>query len=325
MLNLFKTSHSFILLLAPPAMGKTSYLLKLLTESKGEYYWVFVSPLKALANEFLDRVKGREDILVKTAESLVHKKYEYLFQREDVIFVLDEFHLVYFWGTSFRETLFFIWRKIATSKAHGLGLTATYTQSLSIEADGDILRNFSFFYKIDCGNLTLKNAPCHREWIPREKHFSWGRRIEWEIIRLNFCDDRIIIFVPFRGQVDYWLGFAREMGIMAIGCKGGEVMDFTEKLKICFHSVRVIISTSCLSHGVNLPVFQKVLITYEVSESFWIQMTARAGRRGESYKLISCKKTHSFMLFLLRDLATKIKLCFWKELSFINKLIKKEM
>lgn len=323
MLELFNQDHSFILLLAPPASGKTSFLISLLEDSR-KYQWVFVSPLRALADEFKQRVQLYPHIIVETAEKLLSNQYHEYFDRDDVIFVLDEFHLIYFWGMSFRQSLLEIWYKVALSRGHTLALTATFPESISNEAIFDIRNNFNHFYQIDCGNMQFKKAPNECIVIAESKRKTWQKICELEILKLKMNRKRMILFVAYREEVDLWLKFATNHGVLALGCKGGEVEKFRLELSALQERVQIIIATSCLGHGVNLPSFDLVMINHLVSESFWIQMIARAGRQGEAFRAVSCQKGDE-SYYLLKNLSHRIQLWYLKELSYINKLIKKEI
>lgn len=331
MIELFRKKHSFILLLAPPASGKTSFLLKLERDYRDRgYEWVFVSPLRALAEEFETRVHQHSSSMkVFTAEKLLNKCYEGFFEDEKALFVLDEFHLIYFWGLSFREKLWEFWMKLSVSKARVLGLTATYPRELEREVLGDIARNYSQFYKIDCGNLVFKNPPEKKVWLPSWAKKSWRDFIELEIRSLRGTERRVLLFTSYRKSVDYWLKVGENSGVLSLGCKGGEVQEFCEKLALGFDKVQFIVSTSCLSHGVNLPAFDRILIDHEVNLSMWVQMAARGGRRGENFDLISCKKKKggafviSFMVFIFYHLRNRMYLWFLKEFSFGNNPTKK--
>jgi superfamily II DNA helicase RecQ len=322
MIQLLTSPHSFILLISPPASGKTSFLLKLL-DCYPEYQWIFVSPLRALADEFEQRL-GHRQMLVLTAEQLQSPKYGHLLEDEKSLFVIDEFHLTYQWGESFRYSLIDIWYRLAVSKAHVLALTATVDDELYEYIKEDSLRNFSHSFIVDCGNMKFKNSPQNIYLIYQK---SWKQHLVSQLLSNRNKDKRVMVFVQYRHEVDQILELVGAYNIRAIGCKGGEVKTFREQLKCSAHHIELIISTSCLSHGVNLPSFSSVFITHNVSESFWLQMAARAGRQGEKFDIYTVSGNNSMKAkasFLLRNLKTRIHLCFWKEFSFINSPIRKE-
>ena len=131
MIEYFDKPHSFGCLISPPASGKTSFLLYLLDHYNDDVYqWIFISPLKALADEFANRLRDQDQILVLTAEKLKSDKYQYLFHCEKTIFIIDEFHLFYQWGFSFRQALLDIWYQVSISRGHVLALTATLESTL---------------------------------------------------------------------------------------------------------------------------------------------------------------------------------------------------
>jgi superfamily II DNA or RNA helicase len=52
-----------------------------------------------------------------------------------------------------------------------------------------------------------------------------------------------------------------------------------------------IISTTVLSHGVNLPKIEKLFFTYKVENpDLWIQMVARGGRKGEEFQVFALEE-----------------------------------
>ena len=76
----------------------------------------------------------------------------------------------------------------------------------------------------------------------------------------------------------------RGLGFNVLGCKGGEVSLFLEKLYE-FKDLQCICTTSALSHGVNLGIVRGVFFTYPVeNRDFWFQMVGRGGRRGEKFE-----------------------------------------
>lgn len=321
MLEFIKKPHSFICLVSAPASGKTSFLLNLI-DTYPSYQWVFVSPLRALADEFRERLENRE-MIVLTAEKLHQDQYEYLFFDTNTIFVLDEFHLIYDWGYSFRYPLIDIWYKVSTSKAHALALTATLDHGLITEMYMDINRNYNQGFLLNYGNMQFKNPPRKQYFITQR---SWHTDLLYNLIVKK---KRVIVFVAYRHQVDRLVSRINLIGVNALGCKGGEVDKFREELALFFDNVQLIVSTSCLSHGVNLPSVDCVFITYTTSESFWLQMAARGGRRGEEFDLYSVRtrkpKLSELIHFYFRCLKHRMALCFWKEFSFINNPTKKEI
>lgn len=144
--------------------------------------------------------------------------------------------------------------------------------------------NFDNIVLLDFGNRTLINKPKKICSYPNSHFFS---KILVRNLKLAFKNTNgvILIFVKFRSQVDFWVEKLQSMDIEVLGCKGGLVKNFTEELLIR-EKLDCIVTTTALSHGVNLPKIGHIFISYEIKDiDFWIQMVGRGGRKGESYIL----------------------------------------
>ena len=298
-LNTLLKKDTFALFLAPPAWGKTRLLASLFNDFDRKI--IFVSPLRALAEEFFksfqknpkvfimrkrsedeifDRfLKKKKGILVITPELFKERYYLDLSTlRDDHLIVLDEFHLFYSWGLDFRPILFEVLMGLCGTDLPMLGLSATVGDLKKVEAD--FCLNFEQCFLINLGNQTLKNSPSRAYWFLSKKVFN--RRFLFE---LGKADGVILYFCQYRYEVDRWIQYSKRKGIKALGCKGGEVAKFILDLEEV-ENVQCIFATTALSHGVNLPSIRKVFIGYQVfDKDFWIQMTGRGGRRGESFEL----------------------------------------
>lgn len=284
--------QSFTLFMAPPAWGKTSLLLGL------PGAWVFVSPLRALAEELGERLKN-EGYKVKILRQRGAKEWEQfstdpsgiliatvetlpttipLHVRQKCFFVLDEFHLFLQWGESFRPILlekFFAW---AHQGLRFLALTATMKDREINEVKVWVSHSFDHIFIIDVGNNRFLRRP--------KKIIKYGfktlrlqRLIVWHALQ---SEKRGIIFCRTRAEVARWHDWFLRQKITCLACVGGEVAAFREELKNK-NSVWIV-TTSALSHGVNLPSFSDVYITYDPKcSSMWLQMAARGGRRGEEF------------------------------------------
>ena len=317
---LISTKNSFTLFLAPPAWGKTTLLLNL----PGP--WIFVSPLRALAEEFYERVqatgervkilRSRKDetwakfcknprgILIATPETLPSHFPQNIL--EQCFMVLDEFHLFLHWGETFRPYLteqFFSW---ANQGIPVLGLSATVDQSQLQEIQLWREHCFDHLFVINVGNMQFKHPPT--------KHTRYGKRVDRLKRRMVFEslneNNRGIIFCGSRAQVFYWCNWLNRRGVKSLGCVGGQVEQFRQGLKEN-PDATWIVTTSALSHGVNLPSFDHVFIAHEPDrESIWLQMAARGGRKGEKFHLHSLQKAkaHEKMRVWLFDILVKFKL-----------------
>ena len=304
--TLLQRPSTFVLFLAPPASGKTTLILDLHGDYPGPL--VFLSPLRALASEFHERacreglkariltkrgdlrpedfLRKRKTLLVATAETLDEKLWD-AFEKNRPLFVVDELHLFYSWGADFRPLLWETLMRIANTNLSLLGLSATVNRDIFRQCRIDFTLGMEEAYCIDCGNQQFLHPP--EEIIftgrggPRTFRLIIGQCLAKE------AKECYLIFCQYRHEVKNLVALLKRQGIGAIGCVGGEVAQFQEAMKQ--QDPEVIVATSCLSHGVNLPEFQKVFIAYPVSSyDMWLQMAARGGRRGEGYRLYQCNK-----------------------------------
>ena len=294
------------LLAAPPAWGKTSLLLNLIPSCKRTV--VFVSPLKALALEFCDRLnsEGFNVFYVKSQRHLqdnlrelchyqvVILSYEHAMERfttavernkDQFFLVFDEFHLLFQWGGSFRPSLWEFFYQMAETGCPALGLSATLDQNLLEEVKNSFGSCFDRIQLVDEGNFTLKKGP--------QKTFLMKRPSElWIHLGKSLAKRRrSLVFLPYRQQVKHWCEKLLSQQINALGCVGGETVEFRQHLKNS-PDVEVILSTHALSHGVNLPPLDDIFIGHPVDDAaMWLQMVGRGGREGGDYNLY-CLNTH---------------------------------
>ncbi|MFA5582805.1 MAG: helicase-related protein [Bacteriovoracaceae bacterium] len=274
--------NTFLLLTSPPASGKT-YWIERYFEKVAEKILV-ISPLKALAVELEEKWQGK--ISVRTPES-------YLLSPEEAsIVIFDEFHLLFYWGDHFREGMWQAFFEISMNSSLCIGLTATFNDEILSRVKE--WHHFDQFLWFDAGNLKLKYEPSQ---ITR----FLNQKLHHDFIFLQDPEKTQVIFCEFREEVKTWVEKIREQGFSVLGCVGGETQSFTEKLK--GGRPQFIVSTTCLSHGVNLPIIEAVHFTYKVDNlDFWIQMTARGGRDGSAYRV--------YCSYLLKE----VKLNFWTNL-----------
>lgn len=299
-LNILLKKECFVLFLAPPGWGKTRLLAQLFDEFERKI--IFISPLRALAEEFgksfgkssnvliirkraeeelFDRfLKKKKALLVVTPE-LFKERYllELLNLGDEYLIVLDEFHLFYSWGLDFRPILMEVLMGLAGTSLPMLGLSATVSNLDQVYLDFSL--NFEHCFLIDLGNQTLMRHPSKVFWFLSKKVFY--RRFLFELGRKE--EGVFLYFCQYREEVDQWVKHCQKKGITVLGCKGGEVAQFVVDLEKV-ENLSCIFTTTALSHGVNLPSIRKVFIGYQVRDKdFWIQMTGRGGRRGESFEL----------------------------------------
>lgn len=300
--------HSLCLFIAPPAWGKTQMLKELLDQGISMVYF---APLRALAEEFSASV-GKRGKLVRTQaerkEALDHfsKKREasILIMTPEVfgdsldelnqlskefLVILDEVHLFFRWGLSFRPALWDLLLGLLSYEFKVWGLTATVDAQMEEELKELIPYFPKSAWRIDLGNMRLRYPPTK---IFRYPDLPLGREVfRRRLLELLERLDKekrpgsVLLFVPYRTQVDQWLVYLKRKGISVLGCVGGEVGQFVNRLDL-HHPPRCIVSTTALSHGVNLPGLHSIFIYQKLKDpSFYIQMVGRGGRKGESYEL----------------------------------------
>ncbi len=287
---------SFTLFLAPTGWGKTSLLLNLYENGVSKI--IYFSPLRALAEEFSKRVdsltvprkkdfkqvyqkfKGLpKGVLIVTPEVFSLEVLEEC-SKGDLI-VLDEIHLFFRWGQSFRPVLEELLYALSDTKASILGLTATMESDL-IEQWKNYLNNpFQKLYLLNLGNLQESKYLSYKIFYFSFFKKNFNRRFRKELRK----DQTLLYFCQYRQEVDYWLQYCKAHKVSALGCVGGGAMEFIQKLKEN-PNPRCIFATSTLSHGVNLPDPAKIFISYPVKQKeFWIQMVGRGGRRSKKFEV----------------------------------------
>lgn len=290
--NITSSSKSMTLFMAAMGWGKTRSVWSL--AEMGEKI-VFVSPLRSIVeeqksrelvyfftqerskkevlDEFIKTKKGA--ILLVTPESLNSSLKEILFSNE-LLFVLDEFHLFYEWGNTFRENLMDFYIDILCANKRLLALSASMEEELIETIKDEVLAMGYSIYIIDVGNFKFKFNP---------KHMFEMRQMPLTILMwfciLLYTRGRILIFLDTRRNVFEFSEKLRQLGIASSYCVGGEVSSFVERENRVKN--RVIISTSALSHGVNLRDIRKVFIMYQPKKSVHFQMLGRGGRFGEGF------------------------------------------
>jgi ATP-dependent DNA helicase RecQ len=294
-----------LLLIAPAGSGKTWLIINLIRKIPCRI--VFISPLRALANEFHEKVKDSSVLyssgdeiplnqnLVTTVEQITSSFWDRI-DLNNTVFVLDEIHLFYKWGKSFRERLFMFLEDLYSKEASTILLTATLEEHLLSEMKIDLKRNYTKILIIDKGNMQIKNLPQKRFDI------SYCRYSLKDLVMYHYfkSDDSVLIFCKYRSEVDQLQIYFSKYLNNVLGCVGGEVDEFCQKLKIT-KTKRLIISTTCLSHGVNLPKISKIFFTYKVQDSsLYLQMIARGGRCGEVFDIYSINEDISFKNQLLQ-------------------------
>lgn len=306
----------FTLLTAPVAAGKTKLIVEFYQEH--QYKMIFVSPLRALANEVYSKLhstekniflaggetpleeamvnflQARKAFFIATMELLSEDFLEACAaQNEKIIFILDEFHLFYHWGGSFRPILHDRFLAILDTQSPVIGITATMSSELLEKLTADLIYHNEIWFRLDYGNHQLHRAPKKIHCFKQMKPAIFNRAM-WRELRMKEDKDVYLIFCSYRSEVDELVARSRRMGLISLGCVGGEVENFLQELKNHNEKIDCIFSTTTLSHGVNLPEIKKVFINYEVKDyDFWLQMVGRGGRRGGEYEVYTFDAFHS--------------------------------
>lgn len=305
----------FTLLTAPVAAGKTRLVVEFYRENN--FKIIYISPLRALANEVFHRlsldekniflaggdtpledclrgfIKASKSFLVTTMELLSEEFLEELsLGDQKVLFVIDEFHLFYYWGESFRPILHDRFLAILNFYFPVLAVTATMADEVMERMRDDLRFYQDFWVHLDYGNHKLHRTPQKMvSFHGLKPHFV--QRAFWRELRSKKHQHIFLYFCAYRSQVDELVDRANRMGFRTLGCVGGEVEDFLQGLSQREEGIDCIFSTTTLSHGVNLPEIKKVFIDYEVKNyDFWLQMVGRGGRRGGEYEVYTCDAYH---------------------------------
>lgn len=317
------TPTIFTLLTAPVAAGKTKLVVEFYQEQS--FKVVFVSPLRALANEVFEKLNstnkniflaGGEERLEDCMQDFLSLKKAFLVttmellseefldacaqQNERIIFILDEFHLFYHWGNNFRPILHDRFLAILESQCPVLAITATMSSELLENVKKDLEYHQDFWIHIDYGNHQLHRQPQKIHCFKYLKKELFHRAM-WRELRQKEEGDVYLVFCSYRSEVDELVARTRRMGLKSIGCVGGEVANFLVELNEFQGKVDCIFSTTTLSHGVNLPEIKKVFINYDVNNyDFWLQMVGRGGRRGSDYEVYTFDSFHTSKKELLK-------------------------
>jgi superfamily II DNA or RNA helicase len=304
--TIFPNFNSILwLMIAPPAWGKTYRLLDLF-QKRSDVVYVFVSPLRALANEFNDKISsqfhsllienfkswekfsGQEQVIILTPELLLGQLHRLNRIDRPILFILDEFHLYSYWGTTFRECMWEGLIEIALTEKPVLAMTATYGQREEDFFINQLRNQMELIVKIDQGNQRLLYPPSEIRFISPNLKSKIKYFVLFELEKKK--QGSVLFFVEYRALVQEYEKIFSSLGFRVLSCIGGEAAQFSLRL----HQVPdpdLIIATTVLSHGVNLPKISSILFSYELkNDDFWIQMVGRGGRKGEKYNLYTFDK-----------------------------------
>jgi len=199
------------------------------------------------------------------------------------IVIFDEFHLFFYWGDTFRPLMWEMFFSVSQKASFTFLLTATLNEKMKSEISL-FTTQFDSIYWVNNGNQRLMYRPFRyvkapsRRWIQNQ----FESEKESKDVKLIFCQYREEVFALEKKLI--------AQGFSCITCVGGESKFMSKRLRDC-PKPDFIISTTVLSHGVNLPMIKKIYFTYKVvNVDFWIQMVARGGRRGDLYQVFALEE-----------------------------------
>ena len=301
--TIVKNNRGTSLYIAPIGAGKTRFVWELAFSISEPI--VFISPLRSIINE-LSELKGSinfggdreskrgallkfkqesQSILLLTPESLTNEIWIAL-KNMRPLFVIDEFQLFYIWGKTFRDKLRGFIEELYLDRHKILGLSATISEDVLKEIELDHVLCGSNLIKLDLGNFKLRNEPRRIKKVSIESFWKFV------LIKVKLLRKRTIVFVRTRREVEHYVLWLKKKGVYAIGCVGGETKEFLRKFQSSKYDV--IVSTSVLSHGVNLGLIENVCLSYSPEEYLRIQMIGRGGRTGKPFTVIEIQQELEF-------------------------------
>lgn len=300
--------NDLFLMVSPPGSGKTSFLFKYmdsLLEKGLERKILILCPLKALERELQKRVSRnslwKEFFFPKTPESLSNCVKSRI-KSEKWIVVFDEIHLFSEWGCSFRPTLWEAFLEFASSGCPIFAFTATLPVKLEKEIKSIWSHQFRNVFLLDEGNNTLLNKPGNRTTL---LDYHKAKVLFFSKLKNNKSK---LCFFRTRKEVLKLSDQLDQLGVPHLTCLGGGAECFERELASKQNlGELIILSTSVLSHGVNLPNLDEIWLFIK-EENFlrdfqFIQMVGRGGRNGECYDLycfrhLDLTKTENCLLWL---------------------------
>ncbi len=295
MKDLLQSLHSQVALIitAPPGWGKTYMLLKAIKESQTKV--VFIFPLRALCDEvYLSALKSKIEVLnVRTQndyELFSQKQFQLVLSTPETyregafdasyVHILDEMHLFFYWGESFRERMIESFMGITSREFPLILLTATLSNELKEKLVEDLERNYQKIYQLDMGNQQLKNIPEKIYFYPKFMK-SWME----DDYKFSSKQGVSLVFCRYREEVKSIAEELKALGYRVLSCVGGEAAQFISQLQQISY-LDFIVATSVVSHGVNLPRISRVYISYHVENiDFYLQMLGRGGRQGQEFQV----------------------------------------
>ena len=292
------------LLSAPPASGKTYWISQ--NWSTISKRCLFLSPLRAICEEFEQAhqsscdtfyLRSKKEVLTflksppskalclmtvevfMSTSQLWEQKFFRSFRGGLPCIFIDEFHLIKIWGDSFRPVLHEMLYFLSTQEVNIIGMSASLDCDCEQWVQTELKNGFSNLYWLDHGNMIFKHSP-KRQYIFRWKQifYFW---LFLELVAAKYKGQAVLVFCRYRHEVYELCSFFRPF-ISTIGVVGGQTQGFSKKIQAL--RPRLIVGTSCLGHGVNLPILSSVFCNYrEKNEALRLQMLSRGGRKGDEF------------------------------------------
>jgi superfamily II DNA or RNA helicase len=312
-----------LILTAPPGWGKTYKLLEAIRLSKRSVLFIF--PLRALCDEVeaSSLSFGIKSLNLRTNDdfkSIGQKEYKLIISTPEMIkcadpfiqnfvVILDEFHLFYYWGDTFRERMLNMYFELTSYSIPVIFLTATLGVELKERLSIELKSNYKNIYFMDFGNQKIKNYPSEVYFYPRKLK-------NWLLDDIKFSKKKgvTLLFCKYRSEVQEWKGLLESMDYSVLSCVGGEAAEFVVSLNNS-ENPDFIVATSVVSHGVNLPNITQIYFTSIIENlDFYIQMIGRGGRSGEEFKIHVFNRDYfsraqlfkGFLHILLKRLGNKV-------------------
>lgn len=295
------------LLLAPPGWGKTHKILNLIKNSSAQF--VFIFPLRALCQEvYISALKANISTLCldgKPARKLYERlDYQLIISTpemarglnfENRIYLLDEFHLFYYWGEEFREAMLDFMEEHLKSSPPLILLSATIKSEFIQKIKTQFSSTYQEMLLWNFGNQVLKNQP-------RRVYFSFSKALILQESLWSQSSGVSVIFCQYREEVQQVARLLRSYHKKVISCVGGEAKEFSLKI-LKDQNWDFIVATSVISHGVNLPQIRRIFFTFKVRElDMYLQMIGRGGRAGEPFDVYTMNMNYFSHFKLLKGL-----------------------
>jgi superfamily II DNA helicase RecQ len=313
-----------ILLIAPPASGKTHYLTQLMRDYPNQKI-IFLSPLRAIAEEMQHKVLALNIScqFLKAKQPLEPAQFyistiemfspDYLKILKDAWVVFDEFHLIYLWE-NFRPHLTELWRELVLSQQALVLLSATISALCMERLRQEMVLNDRQLWIIDYGNFQYK-------YSPQICYFPHLSAMMLSMLKHESEKKNALLFCTYRQQVKQLSQQLDTFEIHNYQCVGGEAAQFNQQLQA--KSAHLVLATSVLSHGVNLPIIKHVYFLQKSSSAeLDLQMQTRGGRDGSGYNVYFILKYNprAWLNYIILLGAILLKIKYWNLLIISKEL-----